>query len=821
MSGILKYFGKKRKAAQVTSSMSSFSDQMSLTSTDNLQPQPESSTAPNDLQSETSASDLQMSLSVSDHIPESDMSSTSTDNLQSQSTHAAPPSDFHSEISATGDAFFENKTAPNQPRLKIYPPTLFGTKSRRFNASWYKSYTWLEYNEEIDAAFCFACRVFPSKSKHGESTFVTTGFRDWKNATDKSKGFTKHISSQGHQFAMENWLNFTQRSSTSVTQSLMQVTDKQKKWLFAVFIVTRYLCANGLSFRGTDESEILEGDGLFLRTFSELIFPLDDSWKTIFEYLPQNAKYTSPTIQNEIISVLAELVKQIIAMKVRQAKLYTIMADGTTDKNKIEVQGLVMRYMCVEEGKVMENCISMEGINDRSAAGILGFIESTLKECQVSLGGMVSQSYDGASVMSGEHSGLQARINYLCERTILYIHCFLHRISLVVVEVMKTIDELKNYFQITSSLYAFFKKAAVIECYEGSPLKRLIQTRWSGHFDSVLHINKNYSEITHALAIASKSVKLDTDDKALAIGLLSQMSDDLFPFINCMLLTLLKPINIIVKQLQSSSENIVVALNVVNAVRHDLKEIRGKLSTEMCEELLEEFRQSTDIISYETRVRRNTSAPQHFRDFFISECIPSENTTRSKLQIYAETLDLLISEFDRRFSSENTDLWKAMEALSPDSKSFLDFETLKPWYGYCESIPVIKELLLERKVSLDDLEAECRIFKRVLNKIKWAQVNETTDLVAVAVHVRNNHQSTAPVLTTLYDAAITAGWTSTRCECVFSALSRIDTPQRRSMKTKRECELAFLNFESKILMEEITFDMFFKAWKSKPRKIDV
>lgn len=777
MSGILKYFGKKRKAAQATSSMSSFSDQMSL---------------------------------------------TSTDKLQSQSTPAVPPSDLQSEISATGDAFFENKTAPNQPRLKVYPPTLFGKKSRRFNASWYKSYTWLEYNEEIDAAFCFACRVFPSKSKHSESTFVTTGFRDWKNATDRSKGFVKHISSHGHQFAMENWLSFTQRSSTSVTQSLMQVTDEQKKRLFAVFNVTRYLCANGLPFRGTDESEILEGDGLFLRTFSELVFPLDESWKKIHEHLPKNAKYTSPTIQNEIISVLAELVKEKIAMKVRQATLYTIMADGTTDKNKIEVQGLVIRYLCAEEGKVRENCISMEGINDRSAAGILGFIESTLKEFQVSLGGIVSQSYDGASVMSGAHSGLQARINDLCERTILYIHCFLHRISLVVVEVMKTIDELKNYFQITSSLYAFFKKAAVIECYEGSPLKRLIETRWSGHYDSVLHINKNYSEITHALAIASKSVKLETGDKALAIGLLSQMSDDLFPFINCMLLTLLKPINIIVKQLQSSSENIVVALNVVNAVRHDLKEIRGKLSSEMCDELLEEFRQSTDIVSYETRVRRNTSAPQRFQDFVISEHIPSsENTTRSKLHIYAETLDLLISEFDRRFSSENTNLWKAMEALSPDSKSFLDFETLKPWYDYCESIPVVKELLLERKVSLDDLEAECRIFKRVLTDIKWAKVNETTDLVAVAVHVRNNHQSTAPVLTTLYDAAITAGWTSTRCECVFSALSRIDTPQRRSMKTKRECELAFLSFESKILIEEITFDMFFKAWKSKPRKIDI
>ena len=78
-------------------------------------------------------------------------------------------------------SFFDNKISPNQPRLDVYPATPFGRKVRRFNPEWYSKYKWLEYSIEKNAAFHFACRIFPSK--HTESTLNCTGFLDWKNAT--------------------------------------------------------------------------------------------------------------------------------------------------------------------------------------------------------------------------------------------------------------------------------------------------------------------------------------------------------------------------------------------------------------------------------------------------------------------------------------------------------------------------------------------------------------------------------------------------------------------------------------------------------------
>ena len=109
------------------------------------------------------------------------------------------------------------------------------------------------------------------------------------------------------------------------------------------------------------------------------------------------------------------------------------------------------------EETMKEHCIDLKGIEDRSAKGILTFVESTLKKFQISLGGIVSQLYDGASVMSGVYSGQQARMNEICGGTVHYVHFFLHKISPGTVEVMKSIEEISDYFSTTSSLYNLSK----------------------------------------------------------------------------------------------------------------------------------------------------------------------------------------------------------------------------------------------------------------------------------------------------------------------------------------------------------------------------
>ena len=68
------------------------------------------------------------------------------------------------------------------------------------------------------------------------------------------------------------------------------------------------------------------------------------------------------------------------------------MVDGTTDKNMEEFQGVVALNV---------------GNSGRSAKEIFEFVRTPLDNLGITFDGLVSQAYDGASVMSGCRGGLQ------------------------------------------------------------------------------------------------------------------------------------------------------------------------------------------------------------------------------------------------------------------------------------------------------------------------------------------------------------------------------------------------------------------------------
>ena len=49
------------------------------------------------------------------------------------------------------------------------------------------------------------------------------------------------------------------------------------------------------------------------------------------------------------------------------------------------------------------------------------------------------------------------------------------------------------------------------------------------------------------------------------------------------------------------------------------------------------------------------------------------------VQLYYATIDMMVGEIEARFDSVNLSLMKAMQALTPKSAKFLDFDTLAPF----------------------------------------------------------------------------------------------------------------------------------------------
>ena len=80
------------------------------------------------------------------------------------------------------------------------------------------------------------------------------------------------------------------------------------------------------------------------------------------------------------------------------------------------------------------------------------------------------------------------------------------------------------------------------------------------------------------------------------------------------------------------------------------------------------------------------------------------------------------------------------------------------------------------------------------------------------------HSINAPTLTIMYRVYAKADFASARVESLFSALIKLDPPQRRRMDTEREADLTFLFYEKDTLMA-LKFEDFLKMWQAKPRKL--
>jgi len=104
--------------------------------------------------------------------------------------------------------------------------------------------------------------------------------------------------------------------------------------------------------------------------------------------------------------------------------------------------------------------LDIVALQELNAAGISSNLLHVLQKT-VGTDRLVSQSYDGASVMSGSSGGVQALVSAAVGRKIVYIHCFAHRLHLVVLRVLATSSHVTWLLDTCQQLYNFFRRYAV------------------------------------------------------------------------------------------------------------------------------------------------------------------------------------------------------------------------------------------------------------------------------------------------------------------------------------------------------------------------
>ena len=212
-------------------------------------------------------------------------------------------------------------------------------------------------------------------------------------------------------------------------------------------------------------------EGNFRALVSLLVESGDEHLRDHINNAPSHARYTSPQIQNEIISIIGDLIQERIIKGInKEGSLYAVLADETQDIATVEQLNICLRY--VSEGKIHEDFICFLDLFEENFE--IDF--SSLKEGEVieakmtgtkvgqaiveklTLLGLdvmycVRQGYEGAASMSSSSIGA-ASVMLEKNSCAIYSHCVAHALNLAIVN-SSTTQEIRNMMRTIREIVAF------------------------------------------------------------------------------------------------------------------------------------------------------------------------------------------------------------------------------------------------------------------------------------------------------------------------------------------------------------------------------
>ena len=270
-----------------------------------------------------------------------------------------------------------------------------------------------------------------------------------------------------------------------------------------------------------------------------------------------------------------------IKEEVHLAMYFAIMVDESRDISIIEQVSLCVRY-CLDS-KVYERFLDFYDTQKVDAENLTSLIIQALLDHGLNIHDCIGQCYDGASVMSGEHSGVQRRIQNIVEHCIYYVHCHAHRLNLVLVSTARHIRSCEDFFGVLQLLHSFFSVSAkrhstFVQVQKDHQLPSmeipgLSDTRWACRFQSVCVVKERIECIIETLKYICDN-STDGQEGAEATGILTQMTTWCFVFHLILFFKLLGITNGLSQMLQSEALDLAGAICLVGATLKTLSDYR-------------------------------------------------------------------------------------------------------------------------------------------------------------------------------------------------------------------------------------------------------
>jgi hypothetical protein len=473
-------------------------------------------------------------------------------------------------------SFIYQYSAPNQPQsVHEIPSQHLPNRVLAFQHSWFSAFPWLHYSPELQSVLCYHCAKADSLgllklASKSDSTFISSGFKNWKKGKEKC---SSHEASHTHSYAV----NQLQQSKAGcvVAQISRQKQQQQREARTAVMTLLssmRYLARQGLAIRGHETDT---------GNYYQLVKLRRDDVSELHTWLQRTTNFMSSDVQNEMLTLLGNtVVRKLIETIRKESQQFGVIVDGTQDCTGTEQESLCLRYIDrnLEPREVFVGLF--EPVNTCGDT-IANMIEDCLVRLGLSLDALRAQTYDGASNMSGEYKGCQARISSR-QPLALWFHCGAHCANLVAQSAASSVPQVRDAIAIVHELGVLYSRSSkyravfrkVATSSEGSltTLKPLCPTRWLCRTPALQAVINQYTVVLESLADLSQSTNGDVATKAN--GLLDKFQQGHTLLLLNMALAVFSLLEQLNRGLQAKCGTISGMIDAVTVVKGQLESMR-------------------------------------------------------------------------------------------------------------------------------------------------------------------------------------------------------------------------------------------------------
>lgn len=558
-----------------------------------------------------------------------------------------------------------------------------------FNEQWYSRLLpdgsrvirdWLSYSPTLDTVFCLPCMLFTGHNKHkAVTTWTKVGYSTWQNGR---QNIMLHEISNIHVNASITLK--TKKNSMPIIPALESSRKTNvalnRQIVFELIDITLYLARHNLSFRGHREGWDEKNKGNF-KDILLLMAPNSYALSSHINSIKSQGKHVCSFIswerQNQLISSISEFIGSTIRSDIKRSRMFSISIDSTFDAARKEQVSFIIRYVSHSSGKIFERLLALKESPVTTGESLFDLFELVMdREGLDWKNELVGQSYDGASNMSGEYKGLQARINAK-NNSAIFVWCHAHRLNLVMANAVSSSLDAVDLFGNLESIYSFIwcskKRAALFREFQDKhypnmqkkSMKRVATTRWGSHDAALETVLQKFDAILETLEETRRNegsgdVKVGSTIAGFMKYFLSYRFV-LTAYTFKKIFTVLSPLS---KIMQSVDIDLLTVTNIVETSKHDLNFLRDDDNT--FDNLYEQAQSFIDKSDYEFEVLRTTrikKVPRKHDEKCTDERI-QDPIQLFKINTVLPALDHVNNEMNKRFNPDHIGILKDISLFS-------------------------------------------------------------------------------------------------------------------------------------------------------------